>query len=342
MANTLKKMKITIIVLAVLLGISLAALAGVIIHKQSDLPNGSAVVPNNYIEPKDSGELSTSANIIGFRTNTMLLCASVPTTKASVPFLFPMVTTTGNTQKTISIYKNKAEDSEPFNAPNMFPGDSETKTYLVKVSHKGTVTVRFHADIRDGYEKLAEVLKCKVVMHDNNQTLYNGLMRDMPESLNYRISSEYNKTTKLTYDITVYLDTSVGNEYMNKELVADFRWWVEDKGATPIIPVFPPKEDTEDDEPTEPGDPTEPEDPTIPDDPATPEDPTIPDDPATPDAPNDPDDGELVEPPPTKDSSHFCFWFGIAVMSLLINIILLSPKQNKNNAKRKDKTKHEQ
>ena len=62
MADTLKKMKIIIIVLSILLGLSLAALAGVIIYGQFNPSNGSAVIPDNYIEPASSGELNTVAH----------------------------------------------------------------------------------------------------------------------------------------------------------------------------------------------------------------------------------------------------------------------------------------
>ncbi len=358
MADTLKKMKIIIVVLAVLLGLSLTALAGVIIYGQLDPSNGSAVVPDNYIEPTSNGELNTGAKVTQLRTGPVLLCASVPTVNLSgnvpVMALSKTVITSDSAKETvISIYKNHAEDSEPFKCPNMFPGDSETNAYLVEVSHKGTVTVRFHADIRAGYEKLAEVLKCKVVLRGENKTLYDGLMRDMPESINHRISSIFSKTTELTYDITVCLDTSVGNEYMNKELVADFRWWVEESGGDPVPPT-PGPDDTEPDD-TEPDDTkpddtepddtkpddTEPDDTkpddTKPDD--TKPDDTEPDDTTKPDDttdPIDPDDGELVYPPQTGDNSHFCIWFWIAMFSLLMNIILLWPRRRRNADEQED------
>lgn len=87
-----------------------------------------------------------------------------------------------------------------------------------------------HADIRDGYEKLSEVLKCRVVLLTTGQTQYDGLMRDMPESLAYSLSTQEATVSELYYQITVYLDTSVGNEYQNKNLVADFLWWVQETG----------------------------------------------------------------------------------------------------------------
>lgn len=126
---------------------------------------------------------------------------------------------------TLTIYRNHPEDSIPFQVNNLFPGDSETKSYHLEVSYRGTVTVHFHADVRSGYEKLGEVLKCRVVLKNTGDVLYDGLMGDMPESLEHGLLSGDVTTDQLEYEITAYLDTSVGNEYMNRELVADFRWW---------------------------------------------------------------------------------------------------------------------
>ena len=44
----------------------------------------------------------------------------------------------------------------------MFPGDTQTRYFCVRVAHTGDVVVRYHADIRDGYEKLAEVLRIQI------------------------------------------------------------------------------------------------------------------------------------------------------------------------------------
>ena len=328
MANTLKNMKITIIILAVLLGLSLVALASVIICEQLDPSSGTTVIPDNYIDPTSSSELNTGTQVMHFRTGSVLLCASAPTVNLSANFpmmaLSKTVFPSDSAKETfIFIYKNHAEDSEPFKCVNMFPGDSETNTYLVKVSHIGIVTVRFHADIRPGYEKLSEVLKCKIVLRGENKVLYDGLMRDMPESINHRIATVSGKTTELIYDITAYFDNSVGNEYMNKELVADFRWWVEEISSDPT--------------PT-PGDITDP------DDSKDPEDTTVPDDPTEPEetkAPDGSDEGELIYPPPTGDNSHFCIWFWIAIFSLLLNIILLWPKRRRHIDEQEDEKANE-
>lgn len=129
--------------------------------------------------------------------------------------------------KVLSIYKNKPGDSEPFSVKNMFPGDSETKNYYIKVSHKGDITVKYHADIHSGSEKLAEVLKIRIAIPSQNTVLYDGVIKDMPASLDVYLATDEPTDSYIDYEITAYLETSVGNEYMDTELLADFRWWVE-------------------------------------------------------------------------------------------------------------------
>ena len=323
MADTLKKLKIIIAVLAVMLGLSLIALVCVFILGQMDNYKDSETVPDNYIIPSDSLMSTDFSGYFSGRT----LARSVP----AVNFAKIFIMSDRAKETVISVYKNHAEDGVAFNCPNMFPGDSETRSYLVEVSHKGTVTVRFKADIRSGYEKLAEVLMCKVILREENKTLYEGLMRDMPESIDKRISSTAGVTTELTYDITVWLDTSVGNEYMNKELVADFRWWGEESGGyTPVIPILPvvPDEPVIPDEPSIPDTPDLPE---LPDEPIVPDEP---DDPVIPDEPVKPDDGELITPPGTHDVSYF-IWI-LAAAALVLVIILLISKKRKSKEEREE------
>lgn len=127
-----------------------------------------------------------------------------------------------------NIITQKPEKNRPFKVNNMLPGDSETKNYQVSVSYEGDIIVRYHADIRAGYEKLAEVLMVRVRLLDTDECMYDGLMRDMPESLNHRLETNKITQSELDYEITVYLDTSVGNEYQNCKSIVDFRWWVEE------------------------------------------------------------------------------------------------------------------
>ncbi len=327
MRKKLQRIKTVIVIFAVLLAFGLAALAGILIFGQPDLPIGSASAPDNYIKPTNSDRDTSVAESRGSAMPVML-CASPLNISAfrSIPLAASsktIIDSDSAKETVISIYKRHAQDSEPFRVFNMFPGDSHTKAYFIEVSHKGTVTVRFRANIRDGHEKLAEVLKCKVVLRGENKPLYDGLMRDIPSSLNCRISAMFSRTTKLTYDITVYLDTSVGNEYMNKELVADFCWWVNESGSDPTPPT-----DTDDTDGTDTADGTD--DSSYVTDTADPSDTTD----------RDPDDGELVSPE-TGVNVHFCIWFWIAMISIFINLILLRPGRWIKDGKQEDKTSNE-
>ncbi len=115
-----------------------------------------------------------------------------------------------------------ASGNSAFSVENMFPGDAETKDFRVEVSHTQPVTLYYRTDIRPGHEKLAEVMMTKIMLPEEGLVLYDGLMRDMPSALAHEMGAE---EKEIIYRITVYLDTSVGNDYQYKSLIADFRWW---------------------------------------------------------------------------------------------------------------------
>lgn len=127
----------------------------------------------------------------------------------------------------IKLTKRKDKDNVTFKVSNMFPGDKISGDYCVKVSYEDAVVVNFRVDIGKGYDKLAEVLKCKIVLSDTGEVLYDGLMRDVPETLGCALPYAEKDEAELCYQITAYLDTSVGNAYQNTNFEADFVWWIE-------------------------------------------------------------------------------------------------------------------
>ena len=228
-----KKIKIVIIVLACLLGLSLLALGGTLIYnKIANTTPATVTVPDNLITPDedttkpDSSESSSQAPD-SFDTQTPN--SSAATSSSAVT---PTQSTTAEVKKaaTVELYNKQPEENKPFQVGNMFPGDSETKYFRVRVSYHDTITVHYKATVRPGYEKLAEVLKVRIRLLSAGETMYDGLMRDMPESLTHKLASKKSTTDELYYEITAYLDTSVGNDYQNKHLIADFKWWVEETG----------------------------------------------------------------------------------------------------------------
>ncbi len=233
-----KKIRIIIIVLAILLGLSLLALGGTLIYnKIANATPATVTVPDNLITPdedttkpdnSDSQAPDSSDTEKPDSSDTQTPNSSTATSSSAVP----MQSTTAEVKKaaTVELYNKQPEENTPFQVGNMFPGDSETKYFRVRVSYHDTITVHYKATVRPGYEKLAEVLKVRIRLLSAGETMYDGLMRDMPESLTHKLASKKSATDELYYEITAYLDTSVGNDYQNKDLIADFKWWVEESG----------------------------------------------------------------------------------------------------------------
>lgn len=236
-----KKIKSIIIVLACLLGLSLLALGGTLIYnKIANTASATVTVPDNLITPDEdtsnpdnsesqAPDSSESNSQAPNRSDTQAPRSSAD---ASFSAVTPTQNTTAEVKKaaTIELYNKQPEENTAFAVGNMFPGDSETKYFRVRVSYHDKITVHYKATVRPGYEKLAEVMKVRVKLLSTGETMYDGLMRDMPESLTHKLASQKTTTDELYYEITAYLDTSVGNDYQNKDLIADFKWWVEETG----------------------------------------------------------------------------------------------------------------
>ena len=236
-----KKIKSIIIVLACLLGLSLLALGGTLIYnKIANTASATVTVPDNLITPDEdtsnpdnsesqAPDSSESNSQAPNRSDTQAPRSSAD---ASFSAVTPTQNTTAEVKKaaTIELYNKQPEENTAFAVGNMFPGDSETKYFRVRVSYHDKITVHYKATVRPGYEKLAEAMKVRVKLLSTDETMYDGLMRDMPESLTHKLASQKTTTDELYYEITAYLDTSVGNDYQNKDLIADFKWWVEETG----------------------------------------------------------------------------------------------------------------
>ena len=136
----------------------------------------------------------------------------------------------------ISLYSNHSSDNASFNITNMFPGDSVTNKYNLKVSYHDKVSVLFNVDYLDEYSKLASVTNIKVKLINDNKVLYDGFVCDLKDNnLSYALESSNNKTEVLEYEITISLDTSVNNDYQNKELKLDFIWSIDKEETKNLI-----------------------------------------------------------------------------------------------------------
>ena len=202
-ARKKKKWRIAILVLAILLLVSVLILLLLFLRGCASDRQTTVVLPDNGINPDGSGLAGA-----------------------------------------LTLYRRQESDNVAFSVQNMFPGDEETKTFCVRVLYHDTVTLRFHADILKT-APLAEVLQVRVRLLDSktenaaDTTLYDGLLRDMPAALTLPLTPADASATysDITYEITAYLDTSVGNAYQNGGLSVNFRWWVEetDHLGTPAL-----------------------------------------------------------------------------------------------------------
>ncbi len=230
------KLRKAIAVLAVLLVVSLFALGCTLTYGRLSDGAVTVSVENNGIGMETAAGAAGAAPMV-VRAPARVIARDI-TTYDPTPMPAPASTAEADAI-TIELYNKQTEDNTPFQVSNMFPGDSVTKNFRVRVSYHDSVTVHFKAAVRDGYEKLAEVMMVRVKLTTTGETLYDGLMRDMPKSLTHKLSSDKSTTDELDYEITAYLDTSVGNDYQKKDLVADFSWWVEAKDKNKLDP--PPK-----------------------------------------------------------------------------------------------------
>lgn len=236
-----KKIHTAIVILSVLLAISLLAIAGLIIYNRLKPRETTTVtVSDNLITPNESETQSATQESAdnkktdksnGKENGKNSSSASVKKNNAGNNNNYaqgfygnPNIKTAAK----MKLYNRQPEDNIPFEVENMLPGDSETKYFGVQVSYCNALTVNFRATVRDGYEKLAEVMKIRIKLLSTDEIVYDGLMRDMPSCVTYKLYSEKDTTEEFYYEITAYLDTSVGNEYQNKSLIADFNWSVEE------------------------------------------------------------------------------------------------------------------
>lgn len=143
-------------------------------------------------------------------------------------------------------------DHAAMTASGMLPGDSEEKTFTVTVKHRKTATVHFEARLANDSviddttgRKLFDGMNIKVVQ--GTDTLYNGSIAGLTTATPrpaVDVEVAGSRTTDLPYTITVSLPTSAGNEFQNKTLTIDLKWWLvsdEGGGGGGTIIVNPPK-----------------------------------------------------------------------------------------------------
>ncbi len=238
-------MKTAIIVLSILLGVVLLAFAGTMLYRYlAPRHPTTAVVPDNLIDPAPEGEDpgNPQATAPGAGSAPASPDGSGDSTQTTASSNGTSVTDP-KTATVVTLYERHPGDNVPFDEENFFPGDTVTKYYDVRVTHKAPVVLHYRATVRPGYEKLAEVLNLRVKILDGEEVLYDGPVIGMPESVNRTLGADGRTESELYYEVTGSLDTSVGNEFMDEALVLDFNWWVEGEDVDNLAPPTPQTSD---------------------------------------------------------------------------------------------------
>ena len=240
-----KKLKIAIIILAVLLVLSGGGLAARYIYLEYFAPaQTTATVPDNLIG--DSGQ--TDAD--GTPTENTPPAESEPDTEdasngqtdapANSSPADSGTADSGDTSPAadkpsapvLELYAGRPDANQKFEAGNMLPGDVETQYFCVRAYHDADITLFFKADVTDQTKSLGDVLHIRVTHLETGKVLCDAPFAEIDgKEFSELLTANAQGETDAYYQIDVSLDTSVGNEYQAAMLKADFEWYVEDEGG---------------------------------------------------------------------------------------------------------------
>ena len=114
----------------------------------------------------------------------------------------------------------------------MLPGDKLTQYFCVKAYHDADLSLFFRTQVTQETKDLGEVLHIRVTHLDTGKVLCDAPFADIQDKpVSERLPVNEQEETIAYYEVEVSLDTSVGNEYQEAMLKADFQWYVEDEGG---------------------------------------------------------------------------------------------------------------
>lgn len=230
------RLKIIIVILAVLLVISAGGLAARYVYLHFFAPAQSTVtVPDNLIGEENSESQKKPAENSSQSETTPLTDGESVSSQTDVA---------GNSSKNgnptadkpiavkLELYEGRPGANQRFEVKNMFPGDTETKYFCVKAHLDADLELLFRTKITGQTKNLGDVLHIKVTHLETGKVLCDAPFaeidgKEFSELLKKNVAGE----TTAYYQIDVSLDTSVGNEYQAAELKADFAWYVKDEGG---------------------------------------------------------------------------------------------------------------
>ena len=219
--------KAAIIILAVLLGVSVIALASLLLYNYIAKADPATVtVPNNIIasEEDTTADLTENASSLAAQNAAPASSASGAVgeeTKAQL----------------LQLYSGHADDNVPFAADNLLPGDSVTQYYAVQMHHTDDLTLLFRTDVTEETKDLGNVLHIRVRNLETGAVLCDGMFAEIDgREVSEAFAVDGAAESIAYYEVTVSMDTSVGNAYQAARLLADFHWYAAEEESLTDAP----------------------------------------------------------------------------------------------------------
>lgn len=153
---------------------------------------------------------------------TVLLLLMVLLTGIAAPWM--RVDAAGNS---IELSTSDPKENKTLQITNMVPGQEYTQTYRVNANCSGDMNVGIRAFITQGSQKLAEALQMSVKRMDTKEEIFSGHVQDMEWA-----KTKISESQELAYEVTFFLDSSLGNDYQNLSLNMNLEWKMESPMAT--------------------------------------------------------------------------------------------------------------
>ena len=233
-----KRLKIAIIILAVLLLLSAGGLTARYFYLHFVTPAQATIeVPDNLIGDETSSNVSDMSEentppIAGEPDTGETNAEQSDTTESGGTSSVQSAQPDKPSSPVLELYTGRPGVNQRFEVGNMLPGDSETKYFCVKAYHDADISLFFRADVTEQTKGLGDVLQIKVTHLDTGKVLCDAPFSKIDgQEFSGLLKSNTQKETTAFYKIDVSLDPSVGNEYQAASLLADFEWYVKDTGG---------------------------------------------------------------------------------------------------------------
>ncbi|HIU25841.1 MAG TPA: hypothetical protein IAC50_05035 [Candidatus Copromorpha excrementigallinarum] len=136
----------------------------------------------------------------------------------------------------LELFYDQPFDNERFTVSDMLPGDSVTEYFCVKAYYRENIELLFNVEITDDPGNLGDVLYIRAVELGGGDILFDEPFADIDgREISTLLSSDSGEST-LYYELTAYMDTSVGNAYQQTRLEADFNWYVKGEDEGNLVP----------------------------------------------------------------------------------------------------------